>query len=127
MNVNERMQAAAELAAILLDEARAQEAKTPVETPWPTHWAARDALTLMAISRRMENLSIRQCNYGFDDADAARAERARDKAAKQIADIGKPYGFKGCSVCGDPRGFVVRVELASGHKNGWGDGYGIAG
>jgi hypothetical protein len=119
MTTKERIQAAAELSAVLVEEAR------NAGTEFYPHIVARDVMALMAISRRMTTLSIRQCNEGWDDAQYARAERARDRALKQIREIGASYGFKGASVSGDPRGFVVRIDLASGRKNGWGDGWGV--
>lgn len=122
---SDRIEAAAHLAAVLTEEARAAEAKTPAETPWPAHWAARDAIALIKIARAMDNLAVRQCNEPWGDKEYERAERRRAKALERIKEIGKPYGFKGASVHGDPRGFVVRIDLASGRKNGWGDGWGV--
>jgi hypothetical protein len=75
----------------------------------------------------MESLALRQCNGPWGDKDDERAERARAKALQQIKDIGAHYAIRGAHVCGDPRGFVVRIDLHSGRKNGWGDGWGILG
>ena len=61
----------------------------------------------------------------WTDADEAAKERADTKALRAAQEIADRYGAK-VKLGGDPRGFVLRLELSSGRRNSIGDGWGIA-
>jgi hypothetical protein len=119
-----RLEMAAHLAAVLTEESSTTGAHARNSN---SHIVARHVVEIMRIALRMENLALRQCNGPWNDGDDERAERARAKALARLKAIGADYGIKSAHVYGDPRGFVVRLDLASGRKNGWGDGWGVMG
>jgi hypothetical protein len=82
---------------------------------------ARDALALIRIGRQAATLSVRQCNgeghweggrWHWDDADEARAEKRRATMRKNAQKIADDYGAT-IELGGDPRGYVLRLHLAS--------------
>ncbi|MFG1205588.1 hypothetical protein [Xanthobacter flavus] len=126
---------AIELAAVLSAEAWSGEDISP---PAP-HLIAADAVTLLQIGARVKRWAERACN-GIERYDA-KARRVlaswteADEAAKDKADarhrtqanlIAARYGAT-ATIGGDPRGFVLRLVLASGRTNTTDhDGWGVA-
>ena len=110
------------------------------------YMVARDALALLRIGAGVARRAVAYCNgeghrvWGFrhgeggysppgwawDENDDARKERADEKALAKATEIAARYGAT-VKIGGDPRGFTMRLFLASGRSNGFtGDGWGIA-
>lgn len=96
------------------------------------HLIARDALELLRIGRATATQAVRQCNGEgrdgpWNDADEARHEKRRATWRAKAEAIAVQYGAK-VELGGDPRGYVLRLIFPEkkGHKNGWGDGWGVA-
>lgn len=126
---------AMELAAALAHEAAwIQRSKTrPAYYAEPApHLNARHGLDLIRIGKRVATRAVRACNgegwekYGhWTEKDKARRERADAKAQAKAQSIADEYGAR-VELGGDPRGYVMRLHMRSGRKNGWGDGWGVA-
>lgn len=96
---------------------------------------ARDALALLRIGRQASTLAVRQCNgeghwadgrWNWNDADDARAEKHRTTIRKNAQKIADDYGAT-IELGGDPRGYVLRLHLASKASNTFtSDGWGVA-
>ncbi|MFC5392647.1 hypothetical protein [Bosea vestrisii] len=105
--------------------------------------AAADALALIRIGAGVARWAVRACNgegrervhYGngqwgnkWDDADTAAHDKADERALAKLQAIADRYGAT-VKIGGDPRGYVVKLILASGRHNTWGgasDGWGVA-
>ncbi len=130
-----KIEHAATLAAILMEETWAW-VKAP---PPPPHVAARDALALIKIGNSVAGRALRYCNgegeqywqdglrwaWRWTEAHDALKEKADARDHAKATEIAKRYGAT-VTIGGDPRGFTMRLMLASGRKNGMGDGWGIA-
>lgn len=92
--------------------------------------AARDAESLVCLGKRAARIAVQRCNgierYNakagrvlaeWTEEDEARADKARDKIAKEAARILDPYGATDTKASGDPRGFCLTFKLASGRSN----------
>lgn len=95
---------------------------------------AADATELVRIAAAARRRSERACNgeghysergWAWDENDDARRERADARATDRANKILEPYGAKVQELGGDPRGPGMRIALASGARNGWGDGWAI--
>jgi hypothetical protein len=101
---------------------------------------ADDALTLIRIGKSVSRWAVRACNgegsswvsypngggrFAWTEADDAKRARADARALAKAQGIADQYGAT-VQIGGDPRGYVFRLMLASGRKNGWGDGWGVA-
>jgi hypothetical protein len=129
----ERLEYAAALGSLLTLEAQAAG-----QQMYP-HIVARDVAELMKLARRAERVAIAQCNGipRFDaksgqmvstwtEDDEAKAEKTRANVQEKVKKIGARYDFKGCSVHGDPRGYALKIKLASGRtNNAGGDEWGV--
>lgn len=144
------------LAALLMDEA-ATKAETEAakslaqfayaESPHP-ETVATDALALIRIGRGVARWAVRACNgeghlvWGFrhgestrsapgwawDESDDAAKDKADARALAKLQAIADRYGAT-VKLGGDPRGYVVKLILASGRHNTWGgasEGWGVA-
>jgi hypothetical protein len=130
-----KIEHAATLAARLSYEAATHAAQGMV----PPHVAARDALAMIRIGQGAARRAVQLCN-GFPrydakarqmlntwtEADDARREKADAKALERASTIAERYGAT-VKLGGDPRGYVMRLYLASGASNTFGDdGWGVA-
>ena len=99
---------------------------------------AADAEELVRLAKRARRYAGIQCNgiarrvpgtgvyhMTWNEADDAWLERARGRIEKRATALLTPYGAKLLTVSGDPRGYVMRFELASGARNGIGEGWGL--
>lgn len=99
---------------------------------------ARDAEELVRLAKRATSLAVRQCNgvirwepgatrphATWTEADESACERAKERIRKRADEILQPYGGKVLTISGDPRGCVMRLSLASGAQNGFGEGWGL--
>lgn len=134
-----RAQQAAELAAVLMSESYECDGKCEMQNPRPEKVAA-DALALLRIGASVSNWAVRYCNgqgsewraypngggaYVWTEKDDAAKGKADARALAKASDIAARYGAT-VEIGGDPRGYVLRLHLASGLKNGWGEGWGVA-
>lgn len=138
---------AATLAALLMSETGNVKAirharKQGRVYPWHPEVVAADALALIKIGRGVARWAVRACNgegrervqypggqWGnkWDEADDAAKDKANDRARVKLQAIADRYGAK-VKLGGDPRGYVVKLILASGRHNTWGgaaDGWGV--
>lgn len=147
--MSKKMEHAATLAAMLMNEshwvqcnpdlrAAYREATGAYHGTVATHAAARDALALLRIGKGVSRRAVQACN-GIDryqgngifyptwtEADEAAKEKADAKALKAAQAIADRYLAK-VTLGGDPRGYVMRLYVASGATNGFsGDGWGVA-
>lgn len=135
---------AAELAAVLSTEMHEGHSATIKARAGaqlhPPHVVAGDALALLRIGASVSRWAVRACNgegrghwdgpsgryvWSWDETDDAAKEKADARALKRASEIAARYGAT-VKIGGDPRGFVLRLHLASGRKNGWGEGWGVA-
>lgn len=135
---------AAELAAVLsteMHEGHSATIKARVGAQLhPPHVVAADALALLRIGASVARWAVRACNgegrewhqwpngggsYVWGNADDAAKEKADARALAKASEIAARYGAT-VEIGGDPRGYVLRLHLASGRKNGWGEGWGVA-
>lgn len=118
------MRAVAELAAVLSAEICGQELRVA------PHLIADDVMALRRIAISTKRWAEASCNgytpsgRRWDDAAEKAKDRADARALAAAQAIADRYGAK-AEVGGDPRGFTLRLHLASGRRNGWGDGWGI--
>lgn len=147
-----RAQQAAELAALLANEWNREfqrlspkgwlekyRSEKPEERP-SAEMIATDALALLRIGASVSHWAMRYCNgqgsewraypngtgaYVWTDMDDAAKEKADARALAKASEIAARYSAT-VEIGGDPRGYVLRLHLASGRKNGWGDGWGVA-
>lgn len=117
MTLNDRLQAAAELAARL-----ALEMRTDPNTAISAEYIARDVMFLRKLAARAARLALEACNVSTDEAGEARRTRAYLRIANEAAAIGKTYGFTDVEVGGDPRGYTLTIKLRSGASNSFGGG-----
>ena len=116
MTLKDKLQHAAELAAILATEG----------APHGAHRAASDALRLIALGRRASNLAVRLCNGEgrqrgrWDDVDEARYEKAKERIRRDASSIAAHYNAT-VDVGGDPRGYVLKLHLQSKRSNSFAD------
>lgn len=123
--MHDKMQHACKLTAILATELNGGHRGA--------HLIAQDALRLLKLGRRAATLSVRLCNgegwqrYGvWDDTDEARYERTRERILRECNGIAAHYNAT-CTLGGDPRGYVLKVQLPSKRSNTFGnDGWGVA-
>lgn len=107
------------------------------------HIAARDALALIKIGAGVARWAVRECNgeghrvnipasgyqrwsweWGSDD-DAAK-DKADARALAKASEIAARYGAT-VKIGGDPRGYVMRLQLATKRSNTFSDdGWGVA-
>ncbi len=113
----------------------------PFKHDHSAYHCARDAEELVRLAKRALRYSIMQCNgierpyprtgggvayaASWTEQDDTWLEKARERISKRATAILEPYGAKLLTVCGDPRGCVMRFELASGACNGMGEGWGL--
>ena len=137
-----KIETAAELAAVLSAEAHHVQASATLRpayyaVPFP-HLIAEDALVLLRIGAHVKRWAERACNGieryqgngiwcgTWTEADDAAKNRADARHLKRATEIAARYGATAI-VGGDPRGYVLRLILASGHSNTFGnDGWGVA-
>jgi len=144
-----KVQIAAELAALLIDESHYCQSDAAFREAYfqrtgdryasaPPHVAARDALALLRIGASVSRWAVKACNgivryqgngiscgtwYESDEAAKDRADKRALAKAQAIADR---YGAT-VVIGGDPRGYVLRLRLATKRSNGMADdGWGIA-
>lgn len=95
---------------------------------------AADAAELARIAAGAKRRSERACNgnghydgrsWVWDETDDAKRERSDARATARANEILAPYGATVLEIGGDPRGPGMRVSLASGARNGWGDGWAV--
>lgn len=147
-----RAQRAAELAAVLSADMHEGHSATTMARVGaqlhPPHVVAEDAIALLRIGASVSRWAVRACNgeghretvatydkfgayagdrwsWAWDDADTAAMDKADARALKRASEIAARYGAT-VEIGGDPRGYVLRLHLASGRKNGWGEGWGVA-
>lgn len=102
-----------------------------------------DALALIRIGRGVSRWAVKACNgeghwhydettrrggWRWNETDDKAKEKADDRARAKLQAIADRYGAK-VKLGGDPRGYVVKLILASGRHNTWGgasDGWGVA-
>lgn len=129
------------LAAQLARETHANESHVITGRMFTAYVCARDATELCALARRATRLAVKACNgegtwcvdpqtydrgyWSWTEQDEAKNEKALERIAKRIGEIVTPYGAKLLTVHGDPRGCVVRIQLASDATNGIGEGWGL--
>lgn len=102
------------------------------------HQIAADALALLRIGASVKRWAERACNgieryqrHGilcntWTDEDDAAKDRADARALAKATEIAARYGAS-VAIGGDPRGYVLRLVLASGRTNTMGnDGWGVA-
>lgn len=95
------------------------------------HIIADDAFALLRIGASVKRWAERACNgqgryaWMWDETDDAAKDRADARALAKASEIAARYGAT-VTIGGDPRGYVLRLNLASGRKNGWGEGWGVA-
>lgn len=138
-----KTQIAAELAACLMLEASRRLDPPDYVDPSPAAVAA-NAMALLRIGAGVKRWAERACNgeghqewrkglsahggrweWAWNDSDTAAHEKADKRAHAKASEIAARYGAT-VEIGGDPRGFVLRLHLASGRKNGMGDGWGVA-
>lgn len=126
---------AATLAALL--SAEAHDTNADREAPAP-HIVAEDALALMRIGATVKRWAVRACNgegrylpnatgrfgWVWDETDNAAKDKADARNLKKATEIAARYGAT-VEIGGDPRGYTLRLHLASGRKNSWGEGWGV--
>lgn len=124
------------LAAVLMDEA-SQERGTLINCP--PYRAALDAESLVRLGKRAAKIALDRCNgiqrydtkarqmlATWTEDDEARADKACERIAKEAAKILESYGATDVRVGGDPRGFTLKFNLASGRSNSaGGEGWGV--
>lgn len=104
---------------------------------------AADALALIRVGRGVARWAVRACNgeghwhydeptrrggWRWDETDDKAKDKADDRARAKLQAIADRYGAT-VKLGGDPRGYVVKLILASGRHNTWGgaaDGWGVA-
>lgn len=143
---------AATLAALLTTEwgvfrarhsTKAYRAKFGHDGPLHPDVTAADALALIRIGNGVARWAVRACNgeghrvthpasggwcWQWDDSDNIAHEKADARALAKLQAIADRYGAT-VKLGGDPRGYVVKLRLASGRHNTWGgapDGWGVA-
>jgi hypothetical protein len=126
-NENSRTYRVARLAAQLAQEIGATS----------PHRCATDAMALHRIAATAERLAVLRCNgiqryvpgrgleSQWTEEDEAHSERQTDLARTKAEKILSPYGASVLTITGDPRGCVVRLQLASKATNGFGEGWGL--
>lgn len=146
--MSEKTKHAATLAAVLMAEAWGGHCPayqgTDKFAPRPRpETVAADALALIKIGAGVARWAVKACNgegtwkpyasgggsgwHWGDENDAAK-EKADARALAKLQAIADRYGAK-VKLGGDPRGYVVKLILASGRHNTWGgaaDGWGVA-
>lgn len=136
-----KAQRAAELAALLTFEKLEYEHAQGADMDYPSpRIVAADVVALLRIGASVARWAVRYCNgegrewrqwpngggsYVWGDADDAAKEKADASALKRASEIAARYGAT-VEIGGDPRGYVLRLHLASGRNNGWGEGWGVA-
>lgn len=84
------------------------------------HTACVDAArALLASAKRLHTIAEQRCN-GVGENEEARLERAELKARAEAAEAATKIGAR-VVFSGDPRGAVVKLKLASGIGNCFGD------
>ncbi len=82
------------------------------------------------MARRYAKMQRNACNIFYTDAEQVRIDKAEKRLEARIREAALQLGgVVGVKFTGDPRGYCVRLMLASGRYNTWGgkeDGYGIA-
>lgn len=138
---------AATLAALLMIESGSAKAKRHARdrgrtTPPHPEVVAADALALLRIGKGVARWAVRACNgegerywqdgkrwaWRWDDTHDAAHAKADAKALAKLHAIADHYGAT-VKLGGDPRGYVVKLILASGRHNTWGgaeSGWGVA-
>lgn len=98
----------------------------------PPHLIAQDALKLLRLGARAATLSVRLCNgegwhgRGWNDADEKCYEKSRERILRDCNGIAAHYNAT-CTLGGDPRGYVLKLQLKTKRNNTFGnDGWGIA-
>lgn len=138
----------ATLAAVLMAEAFREHVSIRDRALRHPETVAADALALIRIGRGVARWAVRACNgeghrvWGFrhgestrsapgwawDESDDAAKDKADARALAKLQAIADRYGAT-VKLGGDPRGYVVKLILASGRHNTWGgasDGWGVA-
>ncbi|MCZ8104006.1 MAG: hypothetical protein O9972_39695 [Burkholderiales bacterium] len=134
-------QHAATLAAVLMAEEFRQHVSIREHSLRHPEIVARDALALIRISKGVSRWAVLHCNgrerwdaalrrrvASWTEADDAAKEKADARALTKLQEIASRYGAT-VTISGDPRGYVVKLKLASGRHNTWGgaaDGWGVA-
>lgn len=89
------------------------------------HAALTLAPELMRLARRYDRIQVRQCNGHqtfdgrWDEAAAAKDERAEERLQEKVAKLLEPHGIK-VRWGGDPRGYTMGLLLSPGRNNTWG-------
>lgn len=140
-----RTKDAAELAAVLSAERTAHTIATTGDAACreavrglAPHQIAADALALLRIGASVKRWAERACNGieryqgngiwcgTWTEADDAAKGKADARALAKASEIAARYGAS-VTIGGDPRGYVLRLVLASGRSNTVGnDGWGVA-
>lgn len=104
------------------------------------HIVARDCAALISLARAAQRVALTRCNgierwndqakmrlASLTEEDEARLDKATDRTRAKAGEIAAKYGAT-AEVGGDPRGYVLRLRLASGRSNSFaGEGWGIEG
>lgn len=133
----------ATLAAVLMAECHEGASATTKARPgakvYHPEIVAADALALIRIGKGCARWAVKACNgikryeggrwsETWRDSDEKAKDKADARALKKLQDIASRYGAA-VKLGGDPRGYVVKLILASGRHNTWGgasDGWGVA-
>ena len=118
-------QAALELVAVLATEKR---------RPSNAFLIARDAQSLARIAKRIERRAVLRCNgderisrkgEAAENAWSAKLDAADARDQARVNTLVKVYRAS-CIIGGDPRGYTLKLVLASGRTNDMGrDGWGV--
>lgn len=98
-----------------------------------------DVADLFRLAKRLQRIAERECNgverwdaqarqmlASWTEADQAKADKETERATKRAAEIAARYGAT-VTTGGDPRGYVLVLNLKSGRSNAMGGGYGVEG
>ena len=113
MTTKDKIEAAATLAAVLMEAAVISD---NVALP---HHAANDALALLKIGGRMTARAVRECNEPMTKAQEVMAARAEGRDLVKACEIAKRYGAT-VHPGEDPRGFGLFLKLPTNRFNSFG-------
>lgn len=143
-----KVQHVAELAALLLDETHYCQSDAAFREAYfrrtgeryatvAPHVAAREALALIRIGAGVSRWAVKACNgivryHGngissgtWYESDEAAKDKADARALAKAQAIADRYGAT-VAIGGDPRGYVLRLRLASRARLSGDDGWGVA-
>ncbi|KAB0269047.1 hypothetical protein [Microvirga brassicacearum] len=135
-----KLQSACELAAIFAQEAANGHCPKGRNNPAP-HLIAADVIALLRIGGGVARRAVQHCNgipryegkpgqlvATWHQEDEDRKERLDARDLAKASEIAARYGAK-AQIGGDPRGYTLRLFLASGRNNTFGgaeSGWGVA-